>query len=160
KGDRTAMVFTDVGLAGEMDGVALAQNLGAHRPYVQVIVTSARRNDRVDALPDNVVYLAQPWRPLDVLIVAERARQAAESRARNSLPAERGTRRCRRMLRLRCGLTSANRLTTPCRRCACTRSGISCAPCHAGSWHQPGKSTPWKSPTVPPWWAPWAWPPS
>jgi len=77
KGDRTAMVFTDVGLAGEMDGVALAQNLGAHRPYVQVIVTSARRNDRVDALPDNVVYLAQPWRPLDVLIVAERARQAA-----------------------------------------------------------------------------------
>ena len=77
KGDRTAMVFTDVGLAGDMDGVALAQSLDAHRPDVQVIVTSERRNDRIDALPGNVVYLAQPWRPLDVLIVAERARQAA-----------------------------------------------------------------------------------
>ena len=77
KGDRMAMVFTDVGLAGPMDGVELAQNLDAHRPDVPVIVTSAEDNTRVNELPDNVIYLAQPWRPLDVLIVAERARQAA-----------------------------------------------------------------------------------
>lgn len=77
KGDRMAMVFTDVGLAGPMDGVALAQNLEAHRPDISVIVTAAQRSDRVDELPDNAVYLPQPWRPLDVLIAAERARRAA-----------------------------------------------------------------------------------
>jgi DNA-binding NtrC family response regulator len=75
-GDRMAMVFTDVGLAGPMDGVELAQNLDAHRPDVPVIVT-CERNARVNELPDNVIYLAQPWRPLDVLIVAERALRAA-----------------------------------------------------------------------------------
>jgi DNA-binding NtrC family response regulator len=77
KGDRMAMVFTDIGLAGRMDGVELAQNLDAHRPDVLVIVTSAQRSKRVDDLPDNVTYLAQPWRPLDVLIAAERACRAA-----------------------------------------------------------------------------------
>jgi DNA-binding NtrC family response regulator len=77
KGDLMAMVFTDIGLAGRMDGVELAQNLEAQRPDVQVIVTSATRSRRVDDLPDNVIYLAQPWRPLDVLIAAERAIQAA-----------------------------------------------------------------------------------
>jgi len=77
KGDRMAMVFTDVGLAGRMDGVELAQNLDANRPDLPVIVTSTQRGDVVGHLPDNVVYLAQPWRPLDVLIVAERTRQAA-----------------------------------------------------------------------------------
>ena len=77
KGDQMAMVFTEVGLAGLMDGVALAQNLDAHHPGVSVVVISAERTRRVDDLPDNVVYLAAPWRPLDVLIVAERARHAA-----------------------------------------------------------------------------------
>lgn len=77
KGDRMAMVFTDVGLAGRMDGVELAQNLDANRPDLPVIVTSTQPGDVVGHLPDNVVYLAQPWRPLDVLIVAERSRQAA-----------------------------------------------------------------------------------
>ena len=77
KGDRMAMVFTDVGLAGRMDGVELAQNLDANRPDLPVIVTSTQPGDVVGHLPDNVVYLAQPWRPLDVLIVAERTRQAA-----------------------------------------------------------------------------------
>jgi DNA-binding NtrC family response regulator len=76
-GDRTAVVFTQVGLAGRMDGVELAQNLDAHHPEVSVVVISAKNTRRVDDLPDNVIYLAAPWRPLDVLIVAERARQAA-----------------------------------------------------------------------------------
>jgi hypothetical protein len=38
---------------------------------------SAEPGKRVGELPDNVVRLGRPWRLLDVLIVAERARQAA-----------------------------------------------------------------------------------
>ena len=77
KGDQMAMVFTEGRLAGQMDGVALARCLDAHHPEVSVIVISAERTRRAGNLPDNVICLAAPWRPLDVLIVAERARQAA-----------------------------------------------------------------------------------
>jgi DNA-binding NtrC family response regulator len=77
KGDQMAMVFTDETLAGRMDGVALARNLDEHHPEVWVVVISAKRSRRVDDLPEHVIYLAAPWRPLDVLIVAERARRAA-----------------------------------------------------------------------------------
>src|SRR5262245_62228105 len=73
KGDQMAMVFTDVGLAGRMDGVELAQNVDARHPELSVVVISAEPSRRVDELPANVVYLASPWRPLDVLVVAERA---------------------------------------------------------------------------------------
>ena len=77
KGDHMAMVVTDVRLAGRIDGIALAQNLEAQHPEMPVIVMSTQPSDRVDELPDNVIQLARPWRPLDMLIVAERARRAA-----------------------------------------------------------------------------------
>src|SRR5262245_66575428 len=56
KGHQMAMVFTDVGLAGRMDGVALAQRLDAHHPDMPVVMISAERNRRIDDLPENVVY--------------------------------------------------------------------------------------------------------
>jgi DNA-binding NtrC family response regulator len=77
KADQMAMVFTDERLAGRMDGVALARDLEAHHPELPVVVISAERTRRIDELPDNVVYLAAPWRPLDVLIVAARVRRVA-----------------------------------------------------------------------------------
>jgi len=77
KGDHMAMVVTDVDLAGRIDGVALARNLEAQHPEVPVIVMSAEPGGRVNELSDNVIQLARPWRPLDMLIVAERARRAA-----------------------------------------------------------------------------------
>lgn len=77
KADLMAMIVTDVELAGRLDGIELAQNLEAHHPELPVIMISAEPSKRVDELPDNVVRLGRPWRPLDVLIVAERARRAA-----------------------------------------------------------------------------------
>ncbi len=76
KSDRVAMVFTDVALAGRLDGVELAQILKRKFPDVPVVVTSGNPSDP-ERLPDTAIYMAQPWRPLDVLIVAERARRAA-----------------------------------------------------------------------------------
>ena len=77
KADHMAMVVTDVELAGRLNGIELAQNLEAHHPELPVFMISAEPSKRVDELPDNVVRLGRPWHPLDVLIVAERARQAA-----------------------------------------------------------------------------------
>ena len=73
KGDRVAMLFTDVQLAGNMDGVELAQIFSSHRPRVSVIVTSGKLPDRVSDLPADAVYLPKPWYALDVFMAAEHA---------------------------------------------------------------------------------------
>jgi CheY-like chemotaxis protein len=75
--DRVAMVFTDIRLAGGMDGVELAQVLDDRCPNVSVLVTSGDPGDRLRDLPGRSGYIQKPWRALDVLTVAERARSSA-----------------------------------------------------------------------------------
>jgi len=73
KGKRIAMVFTDVELAGRLDGVEFARILKSNYPNVPIIVTSGNPR-HPDRLPSSAIYMAKPWRALDVLMVAERAR--------------------------------------------------------------------------------------
>jgi CheY-like chemotaxis protein len=80
-GDRVAMVFTDISLAGKMDGVELAQVINAQRPKVAVLVTSGDPGDRLKDLPGHSAYIQKPWRALEVLEIAERAR-STPSRSR------------------------------------------------------------------------------
>ena len=74
KEDRVAMLFTDIQLAGMMDGVELAQIFRSHCPNASLIVSSGRSDDRLSDLPPDAVYLEKPWRALEVLIIAEHAR--------------------------------------------------------------------------------------
>jgi two-component system, cell cycle response regulator CpdR len=65
------IMFTDVNLAGMLDGVDLAHFARRRFPAMPVIVTSgAARSKR---LPDGAKFLPKPWRALDVLREAERA---------------------------------------------------------------------------------------
>jgi DNA-binding NtrC family response regulator len=73
KGDRMAMLFTDIQLAGMMDGVELAQIFNSHCPSAAVIVSSGKSDDRLSDLPPDAVYMAKPWRALEVLMIAEHA---------------------------------------------------------------------------------------
>ena len=72
-GEKTALVFANVTLPGLIDGVDLARLVRTHWPSVNVIVTSDDPTDGRRPLPDGAVYMAKPWRALDVLIAAERA---------------------------------------------------------------------------------------
>jgi CheY-like chemotaxis protein len=74
KRDRVAMLFTDIQLAGKMDGVELARIFRSHCPGGSVIVTYGNPNGRLTDLPPEAVYMAKPWRALDVLMVAGQAR--------------------------------------------------------------------------------------
>lgn len=72
RGDVTvALLFADVRLTGEMDGLSLAQTVERRWPDVRVIVTSGVTEDV--ALPDGAVFMQKPWRAFDVLVQAERA---------------------------------------------------------------------------------------
>lgn len=72
--DDIRLIFTDVYLPGRMDGIELARRVHNALPDVPVIVTSGSAGERIHELPPRTEFLAKPWRPLDLLIRAERIR--------------------------------------------------------------------------------------
>jgi CheY-like chemotaxis protein len=72
RGGEVALVFADVRLAGQMDGLQLARAVATLWPRARLVVTSGHDLPRPE-LPQEAVFIAKPWRPLDVLVEAERA---------------------------------------------------------------------------------------
>jgi two-component system cell cycle response regulator CpdR len=68
-----SLIFTDVNLAGAMDGLTLAHFAKERFPDMHVIVTSGTPRT---GLPDGAKFLAKPWRPLDVLREAGRTQES------------------------------------------------------------------------------------
>jgi CheY-like chemotaxis protein len=79
RGPDVTMIFADIRLPGVMDGVDLAREVKLRWPHLTVVQTSGNPGERLRQLPPGVLYLPKPWQPLDVLIVAERARLSAPS---------------------------------------------------------------------------------
>jgi CheY-like chemotaxis protein len=77
RGVEVAMIFADIRLPGVMDGVDLAREVKMRWPHLTVVLTSGNPGDRLKQLPPGVLYLPKPWQPLNVLMVAERARLSA-----------------------------------------------------------------------------------
>jgi DNA-binding NtrC family response regulator len=73
RGGEVAMIFADVRLPGEMDGVQLAKAACKLWPTVRVVLTSGDPGGVSDELPDCVTFMPKPWRGLDVLVQAEKA---------------------------------------------------------------------------------------
>jgi len=74
RGPDVMMIFADIRLPGVMDGVDLARGVKLRWPHLTVVLTSGNPGERLRQLPPGVLYMPKPWQPLDVLIVAERAR--------------------------------------------------------------------------------------
>jgi CheY-like chemotaxis protein len=72
QGGDVAVLFTDVALAGLMNGVELARAVSVLWPRTRVLVTS-EASDRSPRLPMAVQYLPKPWRGLDVITAAQEA---------------------------------------------------------------------------------------
>jgi CheY-like chemotaxis protein len=72
RGGDVALVFADVRLAGQMDGLQLARAVATLWPRARLVITSGHGLPRPE-LPREAVFIAKPWRPLDVLVEAERA---------------------------------------------------------------------------------------
>ena len=79
RGAEVAMIFADIRLPGVMDGVDLAREVKMRWPHLTVVLTSGNPGDRLKQLPPGVLYLPKPWQPLNVLMVAERARLSART---------------------------------------------------------------------------------
>lgn len=55
------LVFTDVNMPGEMDGLGLAHEVSRLRPDVSLIVTSGAVSVADDQLPDSGTFLPKPY---------------------------------------------------------------------------------------------------
>lgn len=55
------LVFTDVNMPGEMDGLDLAHEVHQRRPDVSLIVTSGAVAVRDEELPDDGTFLPKPY---------------------------------------------------------------------------------------------------
>jgi CheY-like chemotaxis protein len=69
--DTLVMIFVDVNLAGHMNGVELASLARQKLPHVSVVLTSG---SDVPKIPADTLFMQKPWRALDLLRVAESAR--------------------------------------------------------------------------------------
>lgn len=77
KPEGVAMIFTDIRLAGKMDGVELTRIMRRRYPHVPVLVTSGD-GERARDLPQDSKFVPKPWRALDLLMTAEKVRLAAQ----------------------------------------------------------------------------------
>ena len=73
RGGEVAMMFADVRLPGEMDGVQLAKAACKLWPTIRVVLTSGDPGAGLADLPECVTFMPKPWRGLDVLVQAEKA---------------------------------------------------------------------------------------
>ena len=60
---RVALLFTDIELPGDMNGLLLAEEVHDARPDVELIVTSGTKNLSDRDLPDSGTFLSKPYRP-------------------------------------------------------------------------------------------------
>lgn len=72
-GQAVALVFADVRLAGEMDGVQLAKAVATLWPKARLVLTSGLPAEEMASLPDRTVFIQKPWTALALLGEAERA---------------------------------------------------------------------------------------
>ena len=62
-----AMVFTDVRLPGQLDGIALAQRAAASWPWMKLVVTSGTNSAALKQMPPTATFLTKPWLPTELL---------------------------------------------------------------------------------------------
>lgn len=56
------VLFTDLNMPGEMDGLALAARVAERWPHIRLVLTSGRAGLSSDEVPDDGQFLQKPYR--------------------------------------------------------------------------------------------------
>jgi CheY-like chemotaxis protein len=65
------LLFTDINMPGEMDGLDLARRVHQLRPDVHLIITSGKLRPGSDELPKDGRFLGKPYREHQMLAMVE-----------------------------------------------------------------------------------------
>lgn len=69
-GTRFDIVYTDVNMPGEMDGLDLAHRLHRDCEATRIVILSGRQHPDREALPAGAVFLTKPYRYEELLVLA------------------------------------------------------------------------------------------
>jgi CheY-like chemotaxis protein len=70
-----SLVFTDINMPGEMDGLQLARKVHETRPDVELIVTSGQQRLLDRDLPDHGSFLCKPYRTSQLIALVRQKMQ-------------------------------------------------------------------------------------
>lgn len=56
------ILFTDVNMAGAVDGLGLAKTVGVSWPWISILITSGRAAPPRDEMPNRAQFIPKPWR--------------------------------------------------------------------------------------------------
>jgi two-component system, response regulator PdtaR len=65
--DGIHILFTDVRMPGEMDGIALCHHTKKHWPWIGLLATSAHPAPSADELPEGCRFLSKPYHRAHVI---------------------------------------------------------------------------------------------
>ena len=68
-----AVLFTDINMPGEMNGLELAAEVNARRPDIRLYMASGRERPVNGLMPAEGVFIEKPYSPIEI---AERIRQS------------------------------------------------------------------------------------
>ncbi len=66
--DVAAMV-TDIGIAGEQDGIALTRAVRQRCPHVRIVLVSGRTRPRSDQYPPDAIFFTKPYAPSALMTI-------------------------------------------------------------------------------------------
>lgn len=61
-----SLIFTDINMPGDIDGLDLATEVAKRWPHIEIIVTSGAVRLSDDVIPDEGVFLPKPYSPADL----------------------------------------------------------------------------------------------
>jgi CheY-like chemotaxis protein len=62
-GEDIDVLFTDINMPGDMDGIELAKRVHDCRPTVRLVLTSGAIKPTPDQIPDDGAFIAKPYSP-------------------------------------------------------------------------------------------------
>jgi DNA-binding NtrC family response regulator len=74
----TILVMTDDARLGDIYGIAFAREANEKWPWISVLIQSSDPNPW-PGMPSSTIFISKPWFPMQVLIEAERAVDAARN---------------------------------------------------------------------------------
>ena len=66
-----SLIFTDINMPGDIDGLDLATEVAKRWPQIEIIVTSGAVRLSNDVIPDEGVFLPKPYSPADLAMLVK-----------------------------------------------------------------------------------------
>lgn len=66
-----SLIFTDINMPGDIDGLDLATEVAKRWPQIEIIVTSGAVHLSNDVIPDEGVFLPKPYSPADLAMLVK-----------------------------------------------------------------------------------------